>query len=341
MSSIPDTAVHRSYASIPKLTADNFSDWDLQVAAYLTGAEDYVCVITPAYNETAKEWIDPKAPNAKDTDMTGEWKKAECIAPGVIMATAGDLHWELLLLHHLSHGHTSVWSVYKMIWDHHQMQDTLQRYKVWSTFLAVCKCPKEQYMPYVHHMENAWARIACITPPNLTLKEIGMELILFNLLNGLPEDDHHCQSLTTQKDLTFGDASTTMLCVDTGNSVVTEMANVAFGGQCYMCKGTGHITANCPHHKAITQLIVRWNAASTHGHGKGKWRSNTPRHANAATLSDTTASQPMKETAGVATLFLSSSSHFPNDWLCDSGASSTMSGTCSAFRNLKPDHQPI
>jgi len=92
MSSIPNTAVRRSYAGIPKLTADNFSDWDLQVATYLTGAKDYVCVITPAYDKTARKWIDPKAPDAKDTDATREWKKAECITSGVIMATAGDLH---------------------------------------------------------------------------------------------------------------------------------------------------------------------------------------------------------------------------------------------------------
>jgi len=341
MSSIPNTAIRGSYTSIPKLTADNFSDWDLQVATYLMGAEDYVCVITPAYDETAKKWIDPKVPDAKDTDATGEWKKAECVTSGVIMATARDLHRELLLSHHLSHGRTSVWSVYKMIQDHHQTQDALQRYEAWSTFLAVRKCPEEQYMPYVRRMENAWVRIARITPPNLTLKEIGTELILFNLLNSLPEDDRLRQSLITQKDLTFSDASTAMLRVDTGNSVATEMANAAFGGWCYTCKGTGHIAANCPHHEAITQLIVRRNAASTHGHGKGKWRSNTPGHANAATPSDTAASQPMKETAGVATLFLSSSSHLPNDWLCDSGASSTMSGTCSAFQNLKPDHWPI
>jgi len=196
-------------------------------------------------------------------------------------------------------------------------------------------------MPYVCCMENAWARITCIMPPNLTLQEIGMELMLFNLLNGLLEDDRLCQSLIMQKDLTFSDASTTMLHVNTGNSVVTEMANAAFGGWCYMCKGTGHITANCPHHEAITQLIVRQNAASTRGRGKGKWKNNIPGHANATTPSDTTASQPTKETARVATLFLSSSSHLPNNWLCDSGASSTMSGTCSAFWNLKPDHWPI
>ena len=317
------------------------SDFRHKVATYLMGAEDYVCVITPTYDETAKKWINPKAPNAKDTNVTREWKKAKRVASGVIVATARDLHQELLLLHHLSHSHTSIWSVYKMIQDHHQTQDTLQRYEVWSTFLAVCKCPEEQYMPYICCMENAWVRIVCITPPNLTLQEIGTELILFNLLNSLLEDDHLCQSLIMQKDLTFGDTSTAILCVNMGNSVVTEMANVAFGGWCYTCKGTGHTTANCPHQKAITQLIVRQNAASTHGHGKGKWKNNIPRHANAATLSDTTASQPMKETAGVATLFLSSSSHLPNNWLCDSGASSTMSSTCSAFQNLKPNCWPI
>ena len=87
------------------LTPENFNDWDLQVAAYLTGAEDYVRVITPTYD-----------------------------------------------------------------------------------------------------------RIARTTPPNLTLQEIGAELILFNLLNGLPEDDRLRQGLITQKDLTFGDAS--MLRVD-------------------------------------------------------------------------------------------------------------------------------
>ena len=194
MSSISDTAVRGSYAGIPKLTTDNFSDWDLQVATYLMGAEDYVRVITPSYDETAKKWIDPRAPDAKDTDATGEWKKADRVASGVIMATARDLHRELLLTHHLSRGRTSVWSVYKTIRDHHQTQDASQRYEAWSTFLAVRKCPEEQYMPYVRRMENAWARIARITPPNLTLQEIGTELMLFNLLNGLPEDDRSAKA---------------------------------------------------------------------------------------------------------------------------------------------------
>jgi hypothetical protein len=48
-----------------------------------------------------------------------------------------------------------------------------------------------------------------------------------------------------------------------------------------------------------------------------------------------------QETPGVASLFLTSTLHLADDWLCDSGASSTMSGNRSAFRELKPDRRAI
>jgi hypothetical protein len=48
-----------------------------------------------------------------------------------------------------------------------------------------------------------------------------------------------------------------------------------------------------------------------------------------------------QETAGVATTFLSHESRTADDWLCDSGASSSMSGARSAFSSLKSDRRPI
>jgi len=48
-----------------------------------------------------------------------------------------------------------------------------------------------------------------------------------------------------------------------------------------------------------------------------------------------------QETAGVASAFLSRNSHTADVWLCDSGASSSMSSDCSAFLSLKPDRRPI
>jgi hypothetical protein len=46
---------------------------------------------------------------------------------------------------------------------------------------------------------------------------------------------------------------------------------------------------------------------------------------------------PTQETAEVATIFLTSSSCLADAWLCDSGASSTMSSDCSAFWDIRLD----
>jgi len=50
---------------------------------------------------------------------------------------------------------------------------------------------------------------------------------------------------------------------------------------------------------------------------------------------------PAQKTTGVATLFLMSSLHLADTWLCDSGASSTMSSNRLAFRDLKSDCHAI
>jgi len=48
-----------------------------------------------------------------------------------------------------------------------------------------------------------------------------------------------------------------------------------------------------------------------------------------------------QETAGVASAFLSHDLHTADIWLCDSGASSSMSSDCSVFLSLKLDRHPI
>jgi hypothetical protein len=60
-----------------------------------------------------------------------------------------------------------------------------------------------------------------------------------------------------------------------------------------------------------------------------------------STSATNTIGVPTQETAGVATIFLMSSSHLADAWLCDSGASSTMSSDCLAFWDIRLDHCAI
>jgi hypothetical protein len=86
MSSTSNTILCGTFAGLPKLNTENFIEWDIQIMAYLTGAEDHVCMITATYDKTTKKWADPEAPDAKDADACKEWLKSECITFGAILA---------------------------------------------------------------------------------------------------------------------------------------------------------------------------------------------------------------------------------------------------------------
>ena len=94
------------------------------------------------------------------------------------------------------------------------------------------------------------------------------------------------------------------------------------------------------------------NNNTSNGNGGGRRRGRgcgaNAANANAASTSTTSSSasnvtpmSPAQETAGVVTAFLSNESCVADNWLCDSGASSSMSSIRSAFSSLKSDRRPI
>ena len=161
-----------------------------------------------------------------------------------------------------------------------------------------------------------------------------------------------------QKDVTLANAYSTFLRVDRGEAIKTkaiESANAALGHNCFLCQSSDHFAKDCPHRGAITSLVTKRNAdyRSRRGRGRGSSSGGLPR-ANAATSGPSTGMTPTSdnasdnantagthETAGVATLLLSNELHVADDWLCDSGASSSMSGDRSAFLSLTADRRPI
>jgi len=160
----------------------------------------------------------------------------------------------------------------------------------------------------------------------------------------------------------LANAYSTFLCVDRGEAIKTkaiESANAALGHNCFLCQSLEHFAKDCPHHRAITSLVTKHNAEykSRKGRGCNSGSGGLPR-ANAATSGPSTSMTPASdntsnntsdntntagthETAGVATLLLSNELHAADYWLCDSGASSSMSGDCSVFLSLMADQCPI
>ena len=79
---------------------------------------------------------------------------------------------------------------------------------------------------------------------------------------------------------------------------------------------------------------------------KAKGRANAASTTSTTTTAGTTDAMSgnatrTQEAASVATSFLSSEAHITHAWLCDTGASSSMSSDRSAFQHLVLDWQPI
>jgi len=349
------TVAHGSHAGIPILTEENFADWDMQVMAYLTGTQDHARIITPA-KQTDGTYQDPTAPAVALATATAEevkaikadiaqWEKSERVVLGCLMASAGKLHREAVLKHRQA-GHP-VYKLYSRICAYHQQRDASQRHEAWMQFLALRKSPSESYTAIYRRVEAGYDKVERITPATQSTEERGRELVLFTLLSALPHDDPVRTSLTTQKDLTLADAAAAMLRFNTSKKLTdsgVEQAHATFiGAGCFACGDKEHIQRNCPHREAIQQFVTkRKNAGnggynnSNNGYGKnrrGKGRANA--NATDATASNvgttTTSADKTHETAGVATLFLSNESRVADGWLCDSRASSSMSGDRSAF----------
>jgi len=172
-----------SYSGIPKLTKLNYYDWAMQVKAYLMGPADHWHVIEgdekadgsydqpePPTDKTSKEWID--------------WRKSKCMACGVIMATARQLHGELIL-----QNKGKLYNMWKAIEAQHLQHDASLHHEAWMQFLALHKKVEERYADWFHCIKSTYAKVLHITPKNQTAKQHGQELTLFTILSGLPHDN--------------------------------------------------------------------------------------------------------------------------------------------------------
>ena len=268
------------------------------------------------------------------------------------MATAGKLHREAILKHCQDGG--PVYKLYSAICAYHQQRDASHCHEAWMQFLALCKSPSESYTSLCRRVKASYFKIDCITPAGQSTEERGKELILFTLLSTLPHDDPLRTSLIVQKDLTLADTAVALLCFDTGRKLAKsslEQAHGALGSSCWACGDKEHIQRNCPHQEVFQQFITKRKGAGNGSSGRyrrGKGRNDAKAKANAtdaaatnantnATNANTTNTDRTHETAGVATLFLSNESRVTDIWLCDSGASSSMSGDRSVFRRLTAD----
>ena len=182
------------------------------------------------------------------------------------------------------------------------------------------------------------------------------EIHLFIVLYGMHPDDPLRRQLISQCDITFLEVECAFLCMDQDqkHSAAMESANAVTVSHCYICR-LPHIAKYCPHMAVIDCLI------SDHSKGKDKHKNklgqvsnsttptplmntntttlNTMNTLNATLAPSVSTSAHVAKAAGVATSFLCSTSH--TDWLCDSGATSTMSADHSTFLILTPERHVI
>ena len=229
---------------------------------------------------------------------------------------------------------------------------------------SIHKKEDESYIDLYQRAKSANAKINRVTPRALTAEQRSEELTLFTILNALPADDRLRNQLISQKDVSLSDAFHSFLRTDKDTALkgaTKELAHAAFGRNCFLCKSPNHFEKDCPHRDAITNLISRRNGGGDgrgrRGRGRGNGHSgnghanvaSTTNNMNETSTSPTTATNgnasanksPSQESAGVASALLSRDSHLANIWLCDSGASSSMSCVRSAFSSLKSDRRPI
>ena len=347
---------------IPQLTADNFLKWQMCVKAYLTPG-DHVRVVEQV-RTTGGAYVDPSPP--VDPADLALWNQSERLARGAIMASAYKLHLELIYRHE----RLSVWELWVAIEGSHVQQDASVRYAAWMSLLGVRKLADENYTEYLNKLTDAKYRIDRVTPARMTHDEKMNEIVLFAAMCGLPTDDPMRRQLVAQKNVSLADAKSAFLRVDQDSKVVAavESANAAASGLCFTCQLPGHLSKDCPHRDAIKNLVARhagtgnasgrfvyikgkkvWKAYRNNGSTNGKGNPSTPASGTGASgtnaalvpsITNTSSASAAVESAGVATSFLLHTSH-TSDWLCGSGASSSMSGDRSIFLGLRKDWRAI
>jgi hypothetical protein len=279
------------------------------------------------------------------------WNRSERIAMGLVMGTANDQHLELIH----KHEEGSVWALWKAIEAHHVQRDASLRHEAWMQLFSIRKSTDEKYIDLHSRVDNARSKIDRVTPSTLAAEERADELALFTILNALPVDDPLRRQLVSQRGVSLADAYSAFLRTDRDIATI-ESASAAYVLRCHRCDQPGHFADACPHLEAIKQLISQrsgggnssgnGNYSSGRHRGKGRNGANSANsNATGSSNTNTTGSgsngnssssnispaSTTHETAGVASISLSNKSRIAdNDWLCDSGASSTMSGNRSA-----------
>ena len=322
--------------------------WEIQVCAYLTDAADHIWVIQCTKGSDGR-YVNLIQPT--DPDELKDWNKSEHVAMGVIMVPASDLH--LKLVHKM--GEEPVWELWKVIEAQHQQHDASLQHEAWMQRFAIWKRPNEGYVDYYQWTEATCQKINCVTPPDLTAAQCSEEFGLFMIINSLDSDDPLRRQLISQKDVTLNNTYLSFLCTDRGEAIKTEaieLAHAALGTDCFLCQAPGHNARDCPHHEAVVSLIHHHNhkgkgkrgRGRSNGNWNGNWNGNstgggTNTQANAASSTTMPANDKpaYQEAAGVASASLSHDSCNADVWLCDSGASSSMSNTCSAFSSFRLD----
>jgi hypothetical protein len=345
-----------SYAGVPKLTKLNYPNWAMQIEAYLTGAADHWRVIKGAKTADGS-YAQPVPPTDRTSTEWTNWKRSEHTACGVIMATAGELHGELIL-----QNKGKPYDMWKVVEAQHLQQDASLRHDAWMQLLALCKKVDKTYIDFFRRVESTYTRVHCITPKDQTPEKHGQELTLFTILSGLPHNNSLCRSLIAQRTLTLDNTFLAFLHTDAGDQAHAKSANAtSSSSRCFLCNSPDHLACDCHRREAINQLVAHQSGNNTgrdrRHKGCGNGNSNSSTQANAAnatqnasnpstststsTSTTNTIGAPTQETAGVATIFLTSSSRLADAWLCDSGASSTMSSDRSAFWDIRPDRHAI
>ena len=131
----------------------------------------------------------------------------------------------------------------------HQSCDASLHHQAWHKFFSTRKGPDESYSEFATRMEGLWAKIDRLTPSGQSMEKRGAELTLFGILFALHFDDHVCQSLTTQPNLTLEQAMGAFDRIDTGmkhHLAGTDSANVARNASCWTCNLPGHLSYECP-----------------------------------------------------------------------------------------------
>jgi len=309
------------YRNVPVLTRVNFPKWEIQD---LTGTADHVRVIERRRGSN-NTFVNP----ARPTDI-----EACPLCP-----IGKRLHLEIILRHRTSGN--PVYSLWTKIRSLHRSADVSLRHEAWLEFLALRRAPTEPYTEFCNRIDSGNAKIERITPSNQTAAQRGEELRLFALLSGLPFDDHIRQSLTTQSDLALAKATEACVRFDTGQRIhlaEADSANAARTLFCWKCDSHEHLSRDCPRARAVKDLITKRNAASHSGGGRRKYKqhpSTSGSNPN-ATSTHSAASHASEESAVAVTAFLTGTSPITDLWICDSGASSSMTGCRSAFIKLEP-----